>query len=334
VSNNVTAWFRARLDACRRVRGGPAALIGANVVTRRSIIRAGALTPLAVSGLAGVSNAAMSSSSSDPSPARPAAAGVNLVGYSPGKRGIAAYDEITGRVAKVVRAYHRVGAPVPASLAQAKLLGYLRDENRHVVYSLKVPDSSPATVTACGALAADIATQGFTDKVWLILWHEPFPDLTAADFIARYRAIAPAIRDHGVRCGVCFHTYPIWHRQLDYTTYWPGDEVTDFLAIDTYPPDAPDDPDDPSGLGANPLATIAPLTSFAKAHGKPFGVAEFGIRDTTASREPDKARAWLGRFERLGASCRFVTYFNGGNAGLDKNTLLVPAYQHLYDHFS
>jgi hypothetical protein len=295
------------------------------VVTRRSIIRAGALTPLVVAGVAGAAYA------SSPGPSRePPAGGANLVGYSPGKPGIAFYDELTGRTAKVVRAYHNRHSPVPTSLAQAKLLGYLRDENRHVVYSLKVPDSSSATVDACGALAADIAAQGFTDKVWIILWHEPYPDLTAADFVARYRAVAPAIRGHGVRCGACFQVWPIWHQHLDYTTYWPGDDVTDFLAIDTYPPDALD-----GGLTANPLATIAPLTSFAKAHDKPFGIAEFGVRKDLATGDPDNARAWIGRFEHLGPSCRFITYWNGGNAGLDLNDgLLVPAYQHLYDHFN
>ncbi len=287
------------------------------MVARRTIIRAGALAPLAAAGVAGWTYAATAS--------------VNLVGYSAtGSLSAEELDQLTGRTARVVRVYHHEGAPVPSSLEAAKLLRYLRDENRHVVYSLKVPDSSSATYAACNALAADIAAQGYTGKIWVILWHEPFPELSAADFIARYQAIAPAIRSHGVRCGVCFQVYPIWHKGLDYTTYWPGDAITDFLAIDTYPNDAPS-----GGLTADPLATIAPLTSFAKGRHKPFGIAEFGIRDTIAAADPTNAVAWIGKFERLGPSCHFTTYWNGGNAGLEHNDgLLVPAYQRLYDHFS
>lgn len=244
-------------------------------------------------------------------------------------------DQLTGRAARVVRVYHKQGTPVPTTASAARILAQLQ-AGRHVLLSLKVPDASSATIDACDALAADIAAHGFAGSVWTILWHEPFPELTASGYIARYRPLAPAIRRHGVACGVCFHTYPIWHKGLDYTTYWPGNDLTDFLAIDTYPGDAPNN----QGLHADPLATISPLTSFAKAQPKPFIVAELGVDATQAAADPAAATAWIERFESLGSHCRAACYYNGVNPGqntdfgLQNNSgLLVPAYQSLHDHF-
>lgn len=263
-----------------------------------------------------------------------------------------AVDELTGRYTQVVRAYHAENQPLPRTLAAAGILDYLSVENRHVVYSIKIPDSSAATYQACEQLAADIATRGYLSKVWLILWHEPYGDMSSTVFVDRYRAIAPAIRGHGVRCGVCFHTYPIWHKGLDYTTYWPGDDVTDFMGIDTYPPDTPDanpNVDDRATrvaqLSANPLATITPLTSFVKARGKPFGIAEFGVpadryalpdSNGTPVVDPELAAlagGWIDRFQRLGASCQFLTYWNPPRLAAHGG-VMVPAYQRLYDHFN
>jgi hypothetical protein len=277
-------------------------------------------TPLAAAGVLGVARAGAALAATAP----------NLIGYTAiGSQSCEQLDALTGRTAQVVRVYHVQGTPVPTAL-NASLRRYLGDEGRHVVYSLKVPDSSSATYHACDSLAADIAAKGYAGRVWIVLWHEPYPEFTAAAYIARYRALAPAIRNHGVPCGVCFHTYPIWRKGLDYTTYWPGDDLTDFMGIDTYPGDTA------QGLAADPLATISPLTSYAKSHGKTFGVAEFAVPAADAAADPADAAAWIGGFERLGGSCRFTMYWNGSNDpyGLEYNNgMLIPAYQRLYDRF-
>jgi hypothetical protein len=290
------------------------------MLSRRTLLRSSVGASISVAGLVAW-------------PSRGHAVGTNLIGYTAaGTQSCEQLDVLTARRAQVVRVYHREGTPVPGSLQEAgRLLTYLRDQGRQVVYSLKVPDSSSQTMTACEALAADIARSGYSDRIWIILWHEPYPELSATAYVARYRALAPSIRRHGVRCGVCFHTYPIWHKDLDYTTYWPGDDLTDFLAIDTYPSDAPGG----QGLSADPLATISPLTSFAKGRGKTFGIAEYAIPAQEAAAQPTTALAWIDKFQRLGGSCRFVTYWNGDPMGLEQNDgLLVPAYQRLYDHFA
>src|SRR4051812_476930 len=69
------------------------------------------------------------------------------------------------------------------------------------------------------------------------------------------------------------------------STTWAA--LTDFLAIDTYPGDTT------HGLAADPLATIAPLTSFAKGRGKTFGVAEFAVPAADAAADPAGAAAWI-----------------------------------------
>jgi hypothetical protein len=292
-------------------------------VSRRSILKAGVYGGVA---------AAVGTLSLDAlvQPAAAATPALAIGTTSKGTQTVEQLDTLTGRFAQIVRAYHHQGTAIPQTLSAAGLLPYLQTEGRQVVYSLKIPDSSTATYNACNALAADIVAKGYTSKIRIILWHEPYPELTASAFIARYTAIAPAIRSHGVPCGVCFHTYPIWHKGLDYTTYWPGNSITDFMGIDTYPGDDAAS----QGVLADPLATIAPLTSFAKAQGKPFGIAEFGVNSTDAAANPSGSLAWIERFESLGSHCQFVIYYDDEGIGLELNNgLLVPAYQQLYDHF-
>lgn len=250
-----------------------------------------------------------------------------LVGYSDPGDNVASTDAVVKRAAEVVREYHAQGAPIPTTASAAKILPDLQ-AGRSVVYSIKVPDSSTATANACSALAADIAAKGYATKVWISLWHEPNDDMSAAEYIDRFQASGPGIRAHGVKVGPTWQMYPVWNRGLDYTTYWPGDTYCDFLGIDTYPGDRP------TGFAADPLETIAPLTSFAKSHGKTFGIAEVGVKADAAKSDPTGAKAWLGQFQRLGSSCVFFTYFNNAGYVLSSNgSLLVPTYQALYDHF-
>jgi len=296
---------------------------------RRSFLKLAALTPVAAMGLEVLGGRPALAIAEDAAGGSAAAAfPVNAVGYTAyGTLTADQLDQLTGRKAKVVRVYHKQGTPVPTTATDARILIQLQ-AGRHVVLSLKVPDATQTTFDACNALGADIAKHGFASAVWIVLWHEPFPELTASQYIARYRPLAPAIRRHGIACGVAFQTYPIWHKNLDYTTYWPGNDLTDFLGIDTYPGDTT------SGLAADPLATIAPLTSFAKTNGKPFGIAEFAVSATDAAANPVGAKTWIERFEQMGTSCHFTSWFNALDLGLENNNgLLVPAYRAVYDHF-
>lgn len=59
------------------------------------------------------------------------------------------------------------------------------------------------------------------------------------------------------------------------------------------------------------------------------------MKTADAAADPAAARAWIGRFEGLGASCDYLTYYLGDGYPLTAdNGALIPAYQSLYDHFS
>jgi hypothetical protein len=296
---------------------------------RRSFLKLAALTPIAAMDIdvlerrpaAAVAEGAVGG-------AALAAFPVNAIGYTAyGTLTADQLDQLTGRKAKVVRVYHKQGTPVPTTAADARILTQLQ-AGRHVLLSLKVPDATQATFDACDALGADIAKRGFASAVWIVLWHEPYPELTASEYIHRYRPLAPAIRRHGIACGVAFQTFPIWNKNLNYMTYWPGNDMTDFMGIDTYPHDRT------AVLAADPLETISPLTSFARLNGKPFGIAEFAVNATDAAADPAGAKAWIERFEQMGTSCHFTIWFKALDLGLENNNgLLVPDYQVVYDHF-
>lgn len=254
------------------------------------------------------------------------AAGNVLVGFADPMNNVDATDRLTNRKAKVVREYLPAGHAIPATAAAAGILPDLQ-AGRNVIYSVKVPDDSAATQAACGRLAADIAATGHADQVWFVIHHEPFPELSAAQFIDQYQACAPAVRAHGIKVGPIWGCAPIWQKGLDYTTYWPGDSICDFLGIDTYPSNRPEK------FGVSPLSTIEPLTSFAKSRGKVFGVSEFGVKKVDADNDRSGATAWMEKFAGLGPSARFLSYWNNDEFVLSGNGL-VPAYQYLYDHFS
>lgn len=282
---------------------------------------------LALTGAAGVATAA-------------GVAGVNvtgasaatprvLIGHSDPKDNVDATDsQILHRAANVVREYHVQGTPIPTTALAADILADLQ-AGRSVIYSIKVPDTTSATAAKCEALAADIANKGYASKVFMSLFHEPYngdgSGLTATEFIARYQASAPGIRQHGVKCGPIWQMSPILNDGFDYTKYWPGDSICDYLGIDVYARTL--------GVTVSPLKAIDPLSSFAKSKGKPFGIAECGLNDDDVKNR-DAAIAWLKAFERLGSSALFVSYWNQGEFQFTAGDARVVGYQHLYDHFN
>lgn len=216
--------------------------------------------------------------------------------------------------------------PVPTSLSAAGILGYLQD-NRSVAYSIRPVDASATTRSQCTSLAQDIAARGYTTKVPVMIWPEVNRYLSPTEFKARYQTCYKPFMDRKIPVGPCFQLYPHYHQLPTYLQdYWPGDAVVDFLGIDTYPADTSE------GLKADPLGTIAPYTSFAKNHGKTFGIAEFGVSPDLDKGDPNDAARWVAAFADLGSSCVFVCYWDG--TWLTQTPDVVPAYQKVYDTFS
>lgn len=71
--------------------------------------------------------------------------------------------------------------------------------------------------------------------------------------------------------------------------WYPGDAFVDIIACDAYA--KPNSMPYPS-----PATVFGPALNFAKAHGKPFGIYEFGVRvDTIGSTSADRV-AWINAF--------------------------------------
>lgn len=243
-------------------------------------------------------------------------------------------DALTGRTAQAVRVYLKTGKAIPTTAAQAGLLPYYK-AGQNVVWSFK-PDTCPAGENIIGdlkKLCANIAALGYAHLTRFIIHHEPYPELSASQYRALYAKYAPTVRSAGIRCGVCYQTYPIYHKSLDYTTYSKGNEsIIDFQGIDTYPVDTS------KGLAADVLATISPLTTWAKDNGKPFLICEWGVGEAkvTDATTAGLAVNWADAFTGMGGDVQAVLFFStspsgdmGGHGGL----MEVP-YRHIYDVFT
>lgn len=295
-------------------------------LTRRSLLAAGALVPAA--GLTGIASAAWAGRETT------AAAVTMPVGYSspPANQGLPSLEDtekLTGRRATVVREYVNRKRPVPTSIGAAgKSLTYLQ-QGRAVSLSLRPPDESASNLANARSMAADIVAKGYANKMWITIWAEPNRNKTPQTYKASYNAYYPIFMEHGIRVGPCFQMYPYYHKSIDWIGDWyTGDDTADFIDIDVYPGDKT------GSIDEDPLGTIAPITGYAKSHGKPFAIAEFGVPEAKAAADPAGAKAWIEKFERLGHSCEYLTYYIGSGYALTANNgVLVPAFQQLYDTF-
>lgn len=291
-------------------------------LSRRSLLAAGALVPAA--GLTGLASAAFAGSET------PARTGTPLIGYSvpPAGSGLPTLEDterLTGRHGTVLRMYVKKNTNVPASCPSG-VLTYLQ-QGRAVSLSLRPIDGSATNVANARSLAADIAARGYADNMWVTLWAEPNRDLDPARYRGIYTALYPAFREHGISVGPCFQMYPYYQKGIDWIADWyTGDDTADCVHIDVYPGDKTGTMDE------DPLGVVAPLTRYAKDHGKTFAIAECGVSSEQAAADPAAAVTWIEKFENLGGSCEYLTYYIGQDYPLTGP--LVPAYRQLYDHFA
>jgi hypothetical protein len=238
----------------------------------------------------------------------------------------------TGLSAQVVRVYLKGGDAIPSSTTAAKLDAYY-EAGEGVVYSMKVddsPDSEATNKANLSALAKSIVAKGYASKTWLVLHHEPYPELSGAAYQTMYSTYAPSIRDAGVRCGVIYQVYPLYHGEPDYAPDYTSGILAqvDFLGIDVYPAGEPD------GYGSNILSDISPFTSYAKENGKPFQIDEVAIDDTVSGTQEQEA-TWLSGLSDLGSDVQLVMYYEGSpgqyeNLKIENNPAAVKTWQKLY----
>jgi hypothetical protein len=243
-----------------------------------------------------------------------------------------AFTTATGLSAQVVRVYLPGGDSVPTSVANAHLDTYYA-AGEAVVYSIKAdqsPDSQATNQSNLSALATDIKSKGYASKTWIALHHEPYPELTGAAFQTMYTTYAPSVRAAGVRCGVIYQTYPLYHGDSTYAPDYTSGILADvdFIGIDVYPDSTP------GGYATGILSVISPFTTYANQNGKPFQIDEVAVDSTVTGTQAAQA-AWLGGLANLGAAAELVMYYEGAPGGfpdlvIENNPAAVTEWKALY----
>ncbi len=236
----------------------------------------------------------------------------------------------TGLKTQVVRLYLGGGARIPASVAAAGLASYY-SAGQAVVYSMKVdqsPDSEATNKANLAALAKDIKAKGYAAKTWIVLHHEPFPELSGTAFQSMYETYAPSVRSSGIRTGVIYQTYPIYHGTPNYPQEYTGNILpeVDFIGIDVYPGD--------NGYSVDILQTISPFTTYAKSNGKRFQIDEVAVSSAVSGSQEVQA-TWLDGLADLGGSADVLMYYEGSPGAfkelkIENNPAAVSAWKGVY----
>jgi hypothetical protein len=242
------------------------------------------------------------------------------------------FSMATGLTAQVVRVYLTGGDSIPNSVMAAKLTQYY-SAGESVVYSIKPdlsPDSEATNKANLAALAASIVSGGYASKTWIALHHEPYHELTGAQFQTMYGTYAPSVRSGGVRCGVIYQTYPLAHGEATYAPDYTSGILADvdYIGIDVYP-DAT-----AGGYSTGILDVIAPFTTYANDNGKPFQIDEVAVDKTVTGTQQQEA-AWLAGLANLGPGAEVVMYYEGTPGGfpnliIENNPDAVAEWKMLY----
>lgn len=144
-------------------------------------------------------------------------------------------------------------------------------------------------------------------------------NLTAADFVSAWRRVVDLFRAAGAQnvswawVPNAYPPDPVPWIDPDIGSYYPGDDYVDWAGGDAY------DVGPPSWLDG-PYA-------FAVAHGKPFYLAEWGVRHNGSTLSPAQQRDWLdAMFDYIEGhvAIKAISYFNYNNR-VDGGGVLDPA---------
>jgi hypothetical protein len=204
----------------------------------------------------------------------------------------------------VVRVFYP-GAPAPWP-------GPAGSVNRPVVVSFHIPPSQILNGSHDAQLTQWFKTAPTNRTIWWTYYHEPENDIqrhsfTAAQYRAAWKhvaALAAKARHPNLRATLilmCYTLNRFSHR--NFANYYPGSSVIDVLGWDCYNKSA-------DGPYESPSRMFDTMIKFSRAHGKPFGVAEYGstvMKGNTAGRA-----AWI---KAVGAylhknGAQFATYFD------------------------
>jgi hypothetical protein len=124
-------------------------------------------------------------------------------------------------------------------------------KNRLLLLNWKPATDHTWAQVAAGAVDARIDSEAaylkthFTDKFFLVIWHEPENDviptagsgMTASDYAAMWRHVVLRLRGDGVTNAVtviCYEATPQWASKPWWPQLWPGSDVVDWMGEDAY----------------------------------------------------------------------------------------------------
>lgn len=124
-------------------------------------------------------------------------------------------------------------------------------KNRLLLLNWKPATDHTWAQVAAGAVDARIDSEAaylkshYTDKFFLVIWHEPENDvnptagsgMTAADYAAMWRHVVLRLRGDGVTNAVtviCYEATPDWAAKSWWPQLWPGSDVVDWMGQDAY----------------------------------------------------------------------------------------------------
>jgi hypothetical protein len=148
----------------------------------------------------------------------------------------------------------------------------------------------------------------FNGSWWYGVSPRANPNLTSADFVAAWRRVVGIFHEVGA-ANASWSWVPNAHPpesvpwvDPDIGAYYPGDDYVDWAGGDAY--------------DVGPASWLDGPYAFAVAHGKPFFLAEWGVRHDGSILSPSQQRDWLeAMFDYIESrpAIKAVSYFNYNN---------------------
>jgi len=212
------------------------------------------------------------------------------------------WEAETGRTASIYHTYHVGNELFPTSAEIAMTTDPAAP--RLLLTNWKVAAGTTWAAVAAGKQDARIDAEAayikahYTDKFFLVIHHEPENDvnatagsgMTARDYAAMYRHTVQRMRADAVTNVVyvmAYMSYEKWFNQSWWGDLYPGDDVVDWIGVDSYLTSGP------SSFHNGPFTDLLDRTTSstfpgfygwatAKHAGKPVMLAEWGVYENTA----------------------------------------------------
>ncbi len=273
-------------------------------------------------------------------------------GPVPREEAVRGWEAHSGRPTTIYHAYHRGDEPFPTPAEVA--MAHDPAHPRLLLINWRVDTDTSWARVAAGGVDGRIDREAarlraFGDRFFLVLHHEPENDVnprpgsgaTARDFAAMYRHVVLRLRADGVTNAVtvvAYMNYERWFATPWWSDLYPGDDVVDWIGLDSYVDAAPGAfhsgdflsmLDRRAGTGFPGFYTWATR----RFPGKPVMLAEWGVYGPAADK-PQVFTSVLPALARLPA-IKAMVYFDtardqsGRDIRIDSSRAALATFQQL-----